>query len=950
MSFTTTTTSTYNTTTRHTLSRRPGGRSGIATASTPNLNQLYSGSQAQPHPPLPSPSRLFPPALARKGSVAALTQNSLAAIPDDSEGYAYNSVLTSGDTPSTVTATTPTTSAMPLPHTPGRFNSAGAGAGAGAADDGVAIGDTVDVPGNMTGTVRFIGSVAGRKGNFAGVELHSDHAPRGKNSGDVDGVYYFTTVQPGAGIFLPLSKAVKRDVTPTGPPGSSFPMTPASAGGLRVVSHNATNFTPPTPGVPKFSQSVGPPRATSPLGKKMRPSLPRPESPVRRLMTPGPRPTIATPVPKGPPSRFGSPTSANKFAQSVRGTAGDPNKQRIPGHTRKGSVGPRSVSVLGTTSNPHYNDDDTTPIGMQRTQTNGSMGSVSSFALKVRPASRAMSRAGGREQDEEIERLKAALEDKETQLKEQGAALAEMETSLTELQGIIETSPGLPGPPQRDDLDDKDSAQLRALLREKNEKIATLTAEFDAHRADFRSTIDTLEMAGSETERVYEERIEGYLHDIRELQDRTADVDTVAAQLKQLEELVQELEEGLEDARRGEAEARGEVEFLRGEVERTRSELRREREKAQSTIPGANGAVNGGSMSKELEQKEDEIRGLKAIIHSLSRDSVPNDNNNANNNSNHPDRPPLAQRQSSFRTHQGESIEDRLTREKLDREVAELRALVESKSSREEDLERELETLRRGSVMTAIGPGHRASAAMTTASNDRNSIRDSRATVIAPPRIGSPEQQHQHHYHHHQQQQSQSSHKAGSLTKHNRGSTLDTMPESDTYSTATENSTLWCEICETSGHDILTCTNVFGPDQQQKQQQHQQQQRNATDGADSGTDNGAPLTSTNDTVETTTESEYHDITPGGGGAPAPLSPVKTIRAAPLPQPLVSQLESQDGAGLGAGTTPTVRTIPNPMDSGPVAGRDSGVVDAGKWCALCERDGHDSVDCPFEDAF
>lgn len=152
MSFTATTTSTYNTTTRHTLSRRPI-RGGIATASTPNLNQLYTAQS----------SRLVAPALARKGSVAALTQNSLAAIPDDSEGYAYNSVLTN-DT-------------MPPPVTPGRF---------GGGDD-IVIGDAVDVPGNMTGTVRFIGSVAGRKGNFAGVELHPEYAPRGKNSGDVDG-------------------------------------------------------------------------------------------------------------------------------------------------------------------------------------------------------------------------------------------------------------------------------------------------------------------------------------------------------------------------------------------------------------------------------------------------------------------------------------------------------------------------------------------------------------------------------------------------------------------------------------------------------------------------------------------------------------------------------------------------------------------------------------------
>jgi len=734
-------------------------------------------------------------------------------------------------------------------------------------------------------------------------------------------VYYFTTVHPGAGIFLPLSKAIKREAPSLS--ASTFPHTPAS-GGLKVASQNSTNFTPPTPGLPKFSQSVGPGRAASPLGKKMRPSLQRPESPVRRLMTPGPRPSLATPAPKTGPPRFGSPTSANKLAQSVRGTAGDPSK-RLPGHTRKGSVGPRtigprSVSVLGTISNPNLTDDDTTPMGVQRTQTNGSIGSVSSFALKVRPASRAMSRAGNHANDEELERLKSELEDRDRQLKEQATTLAEMESSLTELQGLIENSDGPPGQ-RRNSIDDKDSGQLRALLREKNDKIAMLTAEFDAHRADFRSTIDTLEMASSETERVYEKRIEELMQEIQELQDRTADVDTVAAQLKQLEELVQELEEGLEDARRGEAEARGEVEFLRGEVERTRTELRREREKAQSVMNGPNGAGNGGSMSKELEQKEDEIRGLKAIIHSLSRDSVPNDNPDRNS----------AQRSPTFRPHHGESIEDRLTREKLDREVAELRALVESKSSREEDLERELETLRRGSVMTAVGPGHRTSSMtigatpVITNNNDRNSIRDSRGTVIAPPSSSTPDSAHYQ----------PPAHKAGlAPLKHHRVRTLDTMPESDSYSTATENSTLWCEICETAGHDILTCTNVFGTDPPQPQQ-----------GAANGVHD---------------ERDYDHHGHDADIAPAPLSPIKS--AAPKPAPLNATTPTIAAAPTFTPASPprpppqpqaqpaVVRTIPNPMDSGPVAGKESGTVDASKWCALCERDGHDSVDCPFEDAF
>jgi chromosome segregation ATPase len=541
-----------------------------------------------------------------------------------------------------------------------------------------------------------------------------------------------------------------------------------------------------------------------------------------------------------------------------------------------------------------------------------------------------MSRAGNRANDEELERLRAELEERDRQLKEQASTLAEMESSLTELQGLIEDSDGPPGH-RRDSIDDKDSGQLRAALREKNDKIALLTAEFDAHRADFRSTIDTLEMASSETERVYEKRIEELMMEIQELHDRTADVDTVAAQLKQLEELVQELEEGLEDARRGEAEARGEVEFLRGEVERTRTELRREREKAQSAMNGANGAVNGGSMSKELEQKEDEIRGLKAIIHSLSRDSVPNDNT---------DRTPT-QRPQSFRPHHGESIEDRLTREKLDREVAELRALVESKTSREEDLERELETLRRGSVVTAVGPGHRASGGMAigSANNDRSSLRDSRGTVIAPPSINSPESPRQH--------------KSLAPMKHNLGTPLDTMPESDSHSTAeTENSTLWCEICETSGHDILTCTNVFG-----SEHHHQEEEAERGPGREADYQH---------------HRDHDNDAPEFKPAPlAPLSPIKAPRftlppataspsgpAPPSPAPeqlapspiLPAAAPTPAAAASGSASTTPVRAIPNPMESGPVAGKDSGVVDDEKWCALCERDGHDSVDCPFEDAF
>jgi dynactin complex subunit len=49
------------------------------------------------------------------------------------------------------------------------------------------VGDTVDVPGGMHGTVKFVGTVRGKKGTFAGVELAREFASRGKNDGDVEG-------------------------------------------------------------------------------------------------------------------------------------------------------------------------------------------------------------------------------------------------------------------------------------------------------------------------------------------------------------------------------------------------------------------------------------------------------------------------------------------------------------------------------------------------------------------------------------------------------------------------------------------------------------------------------------------------------------------------------------------------------------------------------------------
>lgn len=150
---------------RRSLARpRPANNpNGIGTASTPNLGASYSSS-------LQSPRAAFGAGgLAKKGSLNALTSGSLATIPDASEEYPLSTVLDEDSLPVEIM----------LPWTPRKS--------AGGDDGEIEVGDLVDVPGNMYGTVKFIGNVEGKKGTFAGVELSEEFAKRGKNSGDVDG-------------------------------------------------------------------------------------------------------------------------------------------------------------------------------------------------------------------------------------------------------------------------------------------------------------------------------------------------------------------------------------------------------------------------------------------------------------------------------------------------------------------------------------------------------------------------------------------------------------------------------------------------------------------------------------------------------------------------------------------------------------------------------------------
>jgi hypothetical protein len=501
---------------------------------------------------------------------------------------------------------------------------------------------------------------------------------------------------------------------------------------------------------------------------------------------------------------------------------------------------------------------------------------------------------------EEITRLKKQLEDRDKQLKEQAVSLAEMESSLTEIQNLMPEAGSMHGRSRSGgSYEDQDVAQLRAIIREKNEKISMLTAEFDAHRADFRSTIDTLELASTETERVYEKRVEELLSENRDLQDRGEDVEAVARQLKQLEDLVQELEEGLEDARRGEAAARAEVEFLEGEIERCKAELSREREKSATALKSAEDTVRDKGDSRGIEQRDDEIRGLKAIIHSLS--SGPDLSENGVKTG--------AQRNGVLPSVDADELSRmKFNMDRLEREKKELQGLIERKAFREEELEKELDKLQRSSVIS------NAFSDKTATQERRSSGRDSKGTVMS--------------------WRGSSNFKTGEVKP------LATMAETaDSAASSTAGSTtLWCEICETGGHDILTCHNIDGGSNQKPK----------TNGASDTHVTPVRNNPVNDfnhhfknaSISSQDPDKPKPLTMGRKASPLPPPP-GAAPTGPLPNPI----------GLSSPTphTPTPPPLPSSAMDSLVAGKD-GTKNPNKWCAICEHDGHDSINCALEDQF
>lgn len=556
-----------------------------------------------------------------------------------------------------------------------------------------------------------------------------------------------------------------------------------------------------------------------------------------------------------------------------------------------------------------------------------------------------------RKLQKELEERDKRLDEQAQQLREQSEALVELEATLTSMQSSNNKQNKPHARRSTSNFSSTDSAEelthLRTQVVEKSDRISVLTREFDAHRHDFRDTIDALEAASTETERVYQKQVQELQQEVDELRQQRQEIEMVAEQFETLEALVQELEVGLEEARSGEEKARRRCEKLEKEVERLVVELRDARSGGEEL-----GKPTILESSKILAEKDYEIRGLQAIIHSLDSSTLKSSTS------------PLPKQQPNTDT---SSIHTE--------ELTTLRAALATKTARESSLLSELRLLRQQQQPNSSPPRtqhHQTPSPTLNTPNKRlsgtfNSMASTTSAVGLFPRD-----------HESLKNFLQNSPRFGRLEEQQRARSSDDEEEEDEEEAGRPG--LWCEICEVEGHDVLGCNGVI----------------EAGEGRNGGGGLGFELGSGKerwrgdygeaDEVETPAAEDqeggdgydahggggyswHHDAaqdstppspTPAGNAwaptargvyssPPPPLSSTTTTTTVPptsTPSAREISAEAKIEPKLEAEKEATMEAIPG--ETGPAPGKRSGRVDVGKWCAFCERDGHDSVDCPFEE--
>ncbi|KAK9238901.1 hypothetical protein V1525DRAFT_399822 [Lipomyces kononenkoae] len=549
------------------------------------------------------------------------------------------------------------------------------------------VGDLVYVPGGLRGVVLYIGQVAGRSGEFAGVDLLGPDADKGKNNGTVNGVRYFNPSHPTSGIFVPLAKlstTPQNTTTPTGTPR------PSSVLSSRAPSRGSSHANP----------------AKSPM-------KPAPATSTGGLQTPGRRTSLANAAPSGRTSRTGmNRPSLVLSPPSTSQSVSTPTFSRTSTPTivnRKSAIGtaPRTASRLSRSNVLAYSagasDDDNESDIVSKSSALDDQLSTEVAALRL-----------------ELERTSAKLEAKEEEFSKQSAILLDMQNTLAEFQTLSEA-------PKNDSDGERDmqhptqrELDLRTLLQDKDVRLEALQLELDNKRNEFRDTMETLEQANLASMHVYEAQLE-------ELRSQVQAANGVVGDIQPLENMILELETGLEDARMNEKRVRDELDVAHTAIAEKQDEIKTLQERLSSVAAGTDLESFGDNALRE------------------------------------------------------ELASEKKEREKLEQEVVQLELIIENKVFREQELDKELVQVR-----------EQLSAALDSLRNEK-----------AQNEILQQQLQHSQDM---------------ILPAHSKGPAVLKEPLRPTsninlngnggYGKSENNHSrgaLWCDICETEGHDIIDC-------------------------------------------------------------------------------------------------------------------------------------------------
>lgn len=244
----------------------------------------------------------------------------------------------------------------------------------------------------------------------------------------------------------------------------------------------------------------------------------------------------------------------------------------------------------------------------------------------------------------ELRQARAELAEKDSQLEQQGELLRDLEQSLEEFQTLANQR-------QEESNSNEEIEKLMRSLEERDRKLTNLRAEFEEKRQEFRITIDGLQVEMQETSEMYES-------EIRSLKANMGDAEEVNQRIVELEQMVTSLDNGLKNSQVSEQNARAQL----GKLADIENKLLDKESELQDT---RNSLEYFKSTNEELLK---EVEHYKSLANSKQQQPAT-------------DQTP-------------KSADDSAEITRLQGEVENLESMLESKIFREQELEKQVESLK----------------------------------------------------------------------------------------------------------------------------------------------------------------------------------------------------------------------------------------------------------------